>query len=67
MSRIGLVLATTAAMTSVDFVNVNTGPIDTSEVLRNYRPPIKKGRYPNLMSHPCGSRKARKARKGGKP
>lgn len=61
------ILAATSAMASVGVVNDGTGPIDTRELLRNYQPPMIGGKVVNLMNHPCGSRKARKARKGGRP
>jgi hypothetical protein len=44
---------------------IGEGPIDTEDLLRNYRPPTIGGKIINIMNHPCGSRKARKARKGG--
>ena len=60
------ILAVTSAMASVGVVNDNTGPIDTIKLLRNYQPPMIGGKVVNLINHPCGSRKARNLRKGGK-
>lgn len=61
------ILALTSAMASVGVVNEGTGPIDTSQLLRNYKPLKIGGKVVNLMNHACGSRKARKARKGDRP
>lgn len=61
------ILAVTSAMASVGIVNDGTGPIDTRKLLRNYQPQMIGGKVVNLMNHPCGSRKARNLRRGGRP
>ena len=61
------ILAATSAMALVGVFNDGTDPIDTSELLRNYKPQMIGGKVVNLINHPCGSRKARNLRKGGRP